>query len=141
MADGIYSHPFRRLFLNPPIFREWSGSTALLDWLETSSAHIFKLNVPGYSKEEIKVQVEEGNILHIKAEVGKEEERGKDIVWHVAERGTGKRNFSREIELPENVKVDQIKAQVENGVLTIVVPKDSAPKPSKVRNINITSKL
>lgn len=64
------------------------------------------------------------------------------MVWHVAERRSfGKGDFSREIELPENVKVEQIKAQVENGVLTVVVPKDTSPKPSKVRNISISSKL
>ena len=72
----------------------------------------------------------------------KESSNGKDTIWHVAERSAGDRgDFTREIELPENVKVEQIKAQVENGVLTIVVPKDSTPKPSKVRNINISSKL
>lgn len=91
------------------------------------------------------MQIEEGNVLLIKGEAGKEEANTKDIVWHVAERGTaaGKSSaaFSREIELPENVKVDQIKGQVENGVLTIIVPKDATPKPSRVRNINITSKL
>ncbi|XP_050228877.1 15.7 kDa heat shock protein, peroxisomal [Mercurialis annua] len=141
MADGIFSYPFRRIFLNPPVFREWSGSTALMDWIESPSAHIFKLNVPGYRKEEIKVAVEEGNILQIKAEVDKEEEQGKETVLHVAERGTGRRNFCRQIELPENVKLDQIKAQMENGLLTIMVPKDSSPKPSKIRNINITSKI
>lgn len=86
------------------------------------------------------MQIEDGNILHIKGDSGKEESQAKDCVWHVAERGTGKGDFSRAIELPENVKVDQIKAQVENGVLTLIVPKD-APKPPKVRNINITSKL
>ena len=85
------------------------------------------------------MQIEDGNILHIKGEGGKEEQHAKDTVLHVAERGTG--NFSKEIELPENVKVDQIKAQVENGVLTIIVPKDTTHKSSKVRNINITSKL
>ncbi|KAF2295472.1 hypothetical protein GH714_033002 [Hevea brasiliensis] len=87
----------------------------------------------GYNKEEIKVQVEEGNILHVRAEVGKEEGHGNDTVWHLAERGTGRRSFSREIELSENAKVDQIKALVENGVLTIVVPKDTSPKPSKMK--------
>lgn len=100
--------------------------------------------VAGYSKDEIKVQVEEENVLVIKAE-GKEENKGKeeDSVWHVAERGIGigKGDFSREIGLPEDVKVDQIKATVENGVLTIVVPKDASPKPSKVRNVHISSKL
>ncbi|MBA0802693.1 hypothetical protein Gohar_012968, partial [Gossypium harknessii] len=95
----------------------------------------------GYSKEDIKVQIQDGNIMHIKGEGIKEESHTKDTVWHVAERGTGKAEFSREIELPENVKIEQIKAQVENGVLTIVAPKDSTPKPSKVRNVNITSKL
>lgn len=107
----------------------------LVDWVS------LKLLWIGYSKDEIKVQVEDGNVLHIKGEGVKEESHAKDTVWHVAERGTGKGEFSREIELPENVKVDQIKAQVENGVLTIVVPKDTTPKASKVRNVNITSKL
>ncbi|GMI66398.1 hypothetical protein like AT5G37670 [Hibiscus trionum] len=141
MADVIFGHPFRRLFWSPPLYRDWSGSTALMDWLETPTAHIFKINVPGYSKEDIKVGIRDGNIMQIKGEGIKEDSHGKDGVWHVAERGTGRAEFSREIELPENVKVEQIKAQVEHGVLTIVVPKDSTPKPSKVRNINITSKL
>lgn len=87
------------------------------------------------------MQIKEGNVLQIIGEGEKEEYDQKDTVWHVVERGTAKRGFSREIELPENVKVDQIKAHVENGVLTIVAPKDTTPKPSKVRNINITSKL
>ncbi|XP_022759961.1 15.7 kDa heat shock protein, peroxisomal [Durio zibethinus] len=140
MADGIFGYPLRRLLWSPPVYREWSGSRALMDWLESPTAHIFKINVPGYNKEDIKVQIEDGNIMHIKGE-GVKEDTAKDTVWHVAERGTGKGGFSREIELPENVKVEQIKAQVENGVLTIVVPKDATPKPSKLRHINITSKL
>ncbi|XP_057521696.1 15.7 kDa heat shock protein, peroxisomal isoform X2 [Amaranthus tricolor] len=95
----------------------------------------------GYSKENIKLEVDEDNVLHIKGEGGKKEEsQGKDVIWHAAERG-GKSDFYRQIELPENIKADQIKAQVENGVLTIVVPKDNNPKPSKVRTINISSKL
>ncbi|KAL0463339.1 UNVERIFIED_CONTAM: heat shock protein, peroxisomal [Sesamum latifolium] len=143
---ALFADPFRRFFLSPTIYRTSPGSTALLDWLESPTAHIFKINVPGYSKEDIKVQVEEGNILVIRAEGGKEEQqqqgKEKDVVWHVAERKTlGKGDFAREIELPEDVKVEQIKAQVENGVLTVVVPKDTTPKPSRVRNINISSKL
>lgn len=94
------------------------------------------------SRDNVKVQVDEGHVLVIK---GAEEEGNKDekeknsVVWHVAERGKGE--FSREIELPENVKLDQIKASVENGLLTILVPKDSTPKPNKLRNVHVTSRL
>ncbi|OWM64381.1 hypothetical protein CDL15_Pgr020348 [Punica granatum] len=132
MAEGMFGSPFRRLLWSPPlVFRDWSGgsATALMDWLESPNTHIFKVNVPGLSREQIKVQVEGGNILHIRGEgsSSKEEygEAAKDTIWH----------------MPDNVKVDQIKAQVENGVLTIVVPKDASPKPSRVRSINVTSKL
>ncbi|OMO99225.1 hypothetical protein COLO4_13429 [Corchorus olitorius] len=143
MGDGIFGYPLRRLFWSPPVLGDYmSGTgTALMDWVESPTAHIFKLNVPGYGKEDIKVQIEDGNILHIKGE-GKDESyaNAKDSVWHVAQRGK-LGEFSRHIELPENVKVEQIKAHVENGVLTILVPKDTTPKPSKLRNINITSRL
>ncbi|CAH8365779.1 unnamed protein product [Eruca vesicaria subsp. sativa] len=135
MADGIFWYPFRR-------FREWSGgSMALIDWMESPSAHIFKINVP----EDIKVQIEEGNVLSIKGEGLKKEEKEKkeDLVWHVVEREAfaGKGGFLRQIELPKTVKVDQVKSSVENGLLTVVVPKDTSPKPSRIRNVNITSKL
>lgn len=98
----------------------------------------------GYNKEDIKVQIEEGNVLSIKGGLKKEEkEKKEDLVWHVAEREafSGKGEFLRRIELPENVIIDQVKAYVENGLLTVVVPKDTSPKSSKVRNINITSRL
>lgn len=99
---------------------------------------------PGYSRENVKVQIEDGNILRIIGEGAKDKEEAntKETIWHVAERHAGGRGeFSREIELPENVKLDQIKAHVDNGVLTVVVPKDANHKKSSVRNINITSKL
>ncbi|ERM94143.1 hypothetical protein AMTR_s00010p00157060 [Amborella trichopoda] len=114
------------------------GDIASADWLETPTAHIVKLNIPGLRKEDVKVQVEDGNILHVSGEGNKEEAPPKDSIWHCMERG--KPQFSRQFALPDNVKVDQIKAHVENGVLTIVVPKE-ANRKSKVRTINISSKL
>ncbi|KAL7135438.1 hypothetical protein ABFS83_11G096200 [Erythranthe nasuta] len=140
---ALFGDPFRRFFVSPTIYRTYPGSTALLDWLESPTAHIFKINVPGYRKEDIKVEVvEDGNILVVRGESGKEREKKDDVVWHAAEReALGGGDFSREIELPENVKVEQIKAQVEDGVLTVVVPKGTTPKRARVRNINVTSKL
>ncbi|KAL7094362.1 hypothetical protein ACP275_11G098800 [Erythranthe tilingii] len=145
---ALFGDPFRRFLLSPTIYRTYPGSTALLDWLESPTAHIFKINVPGYKKEDIKVEVvEDGNVMVIRGESRKDnegvlKEKKDDVVWHAAERAAfGGGDFSREIELPENVKVEQIKAQVEDGVLTVVVPKGTTPKRSRVRHINVTSKL
>ncbi|XP_010932576.1 16.0 kDa heat shock protein, peroxisomal [Elaeis guineensis] len=141
MADSFFGDPFRRFFWSPAIVQEWQGSfAAAMDWLETPSSHVFKVNVPGYGREDIKVQLEEGNVLSIKGEgPATKEEKPKDAVWHVAERGKGE--FHREFVLPENVRTDQIKAHVENGVLTIVVPKEPLAAKPKPRTIAVTSKL
>ncbi|XP_008803899.1 16.0 kDa heat shock protein, peroxisomal [Phoenix dactylifera] len=144
MGDSFFGEPFRRLFWSPAIFREWPGSlAAAVDWLETPSSHVLKVNVPGYGKEDIKVQLEEGNVLSIKGEgpppAAAKEEKPRDAVWHVAERGKGE--IYREFALPDNVRTDQIKAHVENGVLTIVVPKEHLPAKPKPRTIAVSSKL
>ncbi|PIA56635.1 hypothetical protein AQUCO_00700770v1 [Aquilegia coerulea] len=141
MADYFITDPFRRLLWSTPISRAWSGSTALMDWLETPTSHIYKINVPGYGKDDIKIEVEDGNVLRIRGKGAKEESKeAKDVIFHVAERGSTKDEFTREIGLPDNIKIEQMKAHVDNGVLTIIAPKDTSQK-SKVRNINVSSKL
>lgn len=44
---SIFGDPFRRFLLSPTIYRTSYGSNALLDWIESPNAHIFKINVPG----------------------------------------------------------------------------------------------
>ncbi|XP_078151884.1 16.9 kDa class I heat shock protein 2-like [Carex rostrata] len=92
---------------------------ARIDWKETPEAHVFKADLPGVKKEEVKVEVEEGRVLKISGERSREKEEKNDK-WHRVERSSG---FMRHFRLPENAKVDQVKAAMENGVLTVTVPK------------------
>nr|DAD43665.1 TPA_asm: hypothetical protein HUJ06_001895 [Nelumbo nucifera] len=55
------------------------------------------------------------------------EHEEKNDKWHRVERSSGK--FFRRFRLPENAKVDQVKAAMENGVVTVIVPKDETKKP------------
>ncbi|PON70839.1 Small heat shock protein HSP [Parasponia andersonii] len=119
----------------PEISRETSAIiNARVDWKETPEAHVFKADVPGLKKEEVKVEVEEGRVLQISGERNAEKEDRNDT-WHRVERSSGK--FLRRFRLPKNAKVDQVKAAVENGVLTVTVPKEEVKKPD-VRSVEIS---
>ncbi|KAH7553772.1 hypothetical protein ACOSP7_029377 [Xanthoceras sorbifolium] len=109
-------------------------ANAQVDWKETPEAHVFKADLPGLKKEEVKVEVEEGRVLQISGERSVEKE-DKNETWHRVERGRGK--FLRRFWLPENAKVDQVKASMENGVLTVTVPKMEEKKP-EVKSVQIT---
>ncbi|KAM0891700.1 hypothetical protein ACQ4PT_026189 [Festuca glaucescens] len=99
---------------------------ARIDWKETPEAHVFQADVPGLKKEEVKVEVDDGNVLQISGERNKEQEEKSDT-WHRVERSSGK--FLRRFRLPDNARTEQIKASMENGVLTVTVPKEEAKKP------------
>ena len=89
----------------------------------------------GLKKEEVKIEVEDGRILQISGERKKEEDQ-KNEKWHRIERSQGK--FLRRFRLPENAKVEEVKATMESRVLTITVPKQPHPNP-KVRAIEISN--
>ncbi|GLT66974.1 hypothetical protein SLA2020_393120 [Shorea laevis] len=105
-----------------------------VDWRETPEAHVFKADLPGIKKEEVKVEVEDDRVLQISGARNIEKE-DKNDTWHRVERSGGQ--FMRRFRLPENAKLDQIKAAMENGVLTVTVPKAEVKEPN-VKAIQIS---
>lgn len=99
------------------------------DWKETPEAHVFISDLPGLKKEDVKVEVDEGRVLQISGERPSADKDGENDKWHRVERCRGK--FLRRFRLPENAKIDQVKASMENGVLVVTVPKEEVKKPGK----------
>ena len=128
-SSGSLFPPFPRISSETAAF-----AGARIDWKETPEAHVFKADVPGLKKEEVKVEVEDGNVLQISGERNEEQEEKADT-WHRVERSSGK--FLRRFRLPEDAKVEQVKAGLENGVLTVTVPKEETKKPD-VKSIQIS---
>ncbi|THU52589.1 hypothetical protein C4D60_Mb10t05560 [Musa balbisiana] len=112
----------------------WAVANTRIDWKETSEAHVFKADLPGVKKEEVKVEVEDGRVLQISGERSREEEKKNDK-WHRVERSSGR--FLRRFRLPENAKVDEVKASMEDGVLTVTVPKHEVKMP-EVKAVEIS---
>ena len=84
--------------------------------------------VPGVAREDIKLTVEDG-VLTVEVERRAEPVSEKDVV-HRAERVTGR--FARSVHLPFEVEAEKIAAKVENGLLTVTLPRREATKPRRI---------
>ncbi|KAJ8570870.1 hypothetical protein K7X08_037842 [Anisodus acutangulus] len=131
------SHEFyletRRSLIAPALsFPHEPPSLAQVEFETTPEAHVFRANLHGYKKEEVKVQVEDDRVLKITGEK-KIVQKGYDN-WHHFHRRIGK--FSTAFNLPDDARVDKVKSSMENGVLIVTVPKKGANK-SNVRTVRI----
>ncbi|KAK4377507.1 hypothetical protein RND71_003803 [Anisodus tanguticus] len=131
------SHEFyletRRSLIAPALsFPHEPPSLAQVEFKTTPEAHVFRANLHGYKKEEVKVRVEDDRVLKITGEK-KIVQKGYDN-WHHFHRRIGK--FSTAFNLPDDARVDKVKSSMENGVLIVTVPKKGANK-SNVRTVRI----
>ncbi|PPQ90216.1 hypothetical protein CVT25_001660 [Psilocybe cyanescens] len=88
---------------------------------------------PGVSKENVSIDVH-NNRLTVSAEL-KQANEFEEHGYAVRERQYGK--FSRTLQLPAGVKDDEIKANMENGILTITFPKTAPVDQVSPKKINI----
>lgn len=118
---------FESFFGNLPVVQE-SMWAPVVDIVEKNGNIEVKAELPGMSKEDIKVTVKD-NVLSLSGE-RKQEIETKEKTFHRIERFYG--SFCRNIQLPERVKADKVKATYKDGVLNIVLPKPASAKPKKI---------
>jgi HSP20 family protein len=99
---------------------------------ETPDAYHLELNAPGRTKEDFKIQVEQG-LLTISYEK-KESVQSED--YKTVRREFEFRSFKRSFSVDDKINVDGIEAKYENGVLKLLLPKKEESKQSS-RQINI----
>lgn len=99
-----------------------------LDLYEEKDDVIIKAELPGMSKGDIEVSMS-GDVITLKGEKKKEEEV-KERDYYRRERSYG--SFSRSVQLPCEVKGDQIRAHFKEGILEIHCPKSEEAKKKSV---------
>jgi HSP20 family protein len=100
-----------------------------VDILETETGYRITADLPGLSKEDVKVNIENG-VLTISGEKKTEvEKRDKNKYYHF-ERSYGK--FTRSFSLPEHVDSAGIDARYNNGILELNIKKNEEAKPKAI---------
>jgi HSP20 family protein len=99
-----------------------------VDVSESDEAYQVRATLPGFRPDQVEVTVNDG-VLSIEAKRSEEktEEKGRYL-----RREVYAGNYRRQLTLPGEVKAEDIKADFENGVLTIRVPRAAKPQPVKV---------
>ena len=106
------------------------GWTPPVDLYETANEFVLTAELPGLSREQIDIHVEDSRVIIRGARSGA---ASRDIPceqYHRVERGHGR--FSRAFQLPEPIDVESIKADLKDGVLTITIPKTSGRSARRV---------
>ncbi len=99
-----------------------------MDVTEDNEKITVTAELPGLTEGDVELTLHD-DVLVVKGEKRAGESRDEDNVY-VSERRFG--SFQRSIRMPENIDADAIDAHVENGVLTVTVPKKpEAKKPSR----------
>ncbi len=103
-----------------PFFDERESRVMKTDIKEKKDKYVIDIDLPGYEKENIKIEVEDGYLtVHATIDSNKEEkEEGKFVR---KERYMG--SCSRSFYVGDDVKEEDIKATFRNGILKLEVPK------------------
>lgn len=96
-----------------------------VDICETMNELILKYDMPGVDKKDVDITFEK-NTLKVIGNV-KIESLG-DPVYQETRIG----NYSRQFTLPDEIDTDRIKAEMNDGVLTIIIPKPEKTKPKRI---------
>lgn len=114
---------------------DWRGGDLVgrvyprVDITESTDGYLIRADLPGMTREEIKVSVEDG-VLSLSGEKKSEFETAKKDSYYHLERRYGK--FLRSFSLPSHVDSGNIEARYTNGVLEINLKKTEESKPKAI---------
>ncbi len=120
-----FLRPDAFLGLEPLTGDMWSPS---LDFSETEKDYVVRLEAPGVAKEDIEVNLE-GQTLLVRGErISTKERTDEKFFWREREEG----RFLRSIRLPTAVEEGKVNASVNNGIVTIRLPKKEPSASTRI---------
>ena len=124
------SRLFEESFIRPAAWPgPFEGVGLAVDMVETKDDVVVKAAAPGLQPEDIDIAVT-GDLLTIKCEFKSEiKTEGASVIRQERRYGA----FERTLSLPTQVVADKARAEFENGMLTLTLPKAEEVKPKTIR--------
>ena len=101
---------------------------------ETENDYTVELSVPGLTKENVKIELND-DILTVKGQKNEKESEQQDNYSYSEFSYSG---FERSFTLPENVNTEEISAKHENGILKLTIPKLEIKKVRSSKEIKVS---
>jgi HSP20 family protein len=99
-----------------------------VDAYETEEEFVLSVEAPGVERDQIDLQIK-NQVLYIRGQRNPCSELSNQVFYRL-ERPSG--SFERQFSLPEDVDADSVQARLNEGVLTVTLPKRRRPQPFKV---------
>ena len=120
--------PFQGMSALPTLLQQQQLFVPDFEVKETPEAFIFRADLPGVRDEDLEITMR-GNQLFVTGKREAEQRRDDDR-FYVYERSYG--TFTRTFTLPEGVDTDNIRAELDRGVLQLTIPKKPETQPKKI---------
>lgn len=128
---GFFGDSFFDLFKDNDFDNKFSHLMRT-DIKETENEYVFQIEVPGFAKENIKMNLENGYLNVEASSIKNTNEEGKYLR---KERHFG--TISRSFYIGEDVSEEDVKASLDNGILSISINKNVEKKEKEKKYINI----
>jgi HSP20 family protein len=120
---------FMNLYSDTPRRVAGAGVFPQLNVTEDADKFYLRAELPGVKSNELDIQATGKNIaISGERKIHAENDNAR---YHRREREAGK--FSRVLAMPSDIDADRIEARLENGILTVMVPKAQAAKPRQIK--------
>src|SRR5215468_9981061 len=126
MRDVLRWDPFREL--EAAAAGDFGAFAPSFDVKENKEGYVFRADLPGVRDEDLEISLT-GNRLAISGRREQEKHEQGDT-YYASERSYG--SFSRAFTLPDGTDAENVKAELKNGVLQVVVPKKPEVQPRKI---------
>ena len=103
---------------------------------ETEKDYTVEVAAPGMTKDDFNVNIDKDGNLHIHME-SKNEKKDEDKKSHYLRREFSYSKYEQTLLLPDDVNKDAIEAKVNDGVLTVTLPKTAKKEEQALKQIEV----